>query len=151
MGLGMIALIAPLVHLYVKLTAPKIDNGTETYEKQCETLKSEDREQTISKLNSSVPTTVIQDAKHGDTYTVIANQNDNENVVKSEAVEPIIIEEPANVPSMDDYDNNDDAVTGIEKTDTALNDTPAKEVPFINDPLSKAFFDGLVEANFLAL
>src|SRR5574344_2718867 len=78
MVLGMIALIAPLVHLYYRITATQIDKGTETYEKQGEVLKSEDREQTISKLNASVPTAVIQDAKHGDTYIVIANQNVNE-------------------------------------------------------------------------
>lgn len=144
MILGMIALIAPLVHLYFKLTASK----TTTVRNANEVLKSEDREQTISKLNASVPTTVIQDAKHGDTI-VIANQNVNENAVKSETAEPVIIEEPVDVPSMDDTDNKDDADAEVETADTTSNDTSAKEAPFLNDPLSKAFFDGLVEANFL--
>ncbi len=114
MVLGMIALVTPLVHLYLKLTASKIEKMAEISEKQ-----GDEREQTVLNTNTSVPTTSSLD-----------------------------------VPDNTDEDNADDSdATTEDKTpesaDIPIDTTIPSDAPFIDDPLSKAFFDGLVEANFL--
>ncbi len=116
MVLGMIALVAPLVHLYFKLTSTKTEKATEISEKQ-----GDEREQTVLNTNTSVPTT--------STLDVPANENTDE----------------VNA-------NNNDETTEDEEPNSADSSTDAtipSDAPFVDDPLSKAFFDGLVEANFL--
>lgn len=111
MTLGMIALIAPLVHLYFKLTASKMKKVTGISKKQGEVLKNDVREQSILNSSSSVPTT------------------DDDNAA-------------------DDSDATTDD-EAVDSADTTIDTTIPSDAPFVDDPLSKAFFDGLVEANFL--
>lgn len=116
MVLGMIALIAPLVHLYLKLTASKIEKMAEISEKQ-----GDEREQTVLNTNTSVPTTSSLDVPDTD-------NTDEDNACDSDAT------------------TKDEA---IGSADTTIDATIPGDAPFVDDPLSKAFFDGLVEANFL--
>lgn len=121
MVLGMIALIAPLVHLYFKLTASKIEKMAEISEKQGSVLNNDEREQSILKPSLSVPTTSSLDVPNTDVDDD-CDTDDNEATTKDKA---------------------------SELADTTIDATIPCDAPFVDDLLSKAFFDGLVEANFL--
>src|SRR5574344_1056514 len=93
----------------------------EISEKQGSVLNNDEREQSILKPSLSVPTTSSLDVPNTDVDDD-CDTDDNEATTKDKA---------------------------SELADTTIDATIPCDAPFVDDLLSKAFFDGLVEANFL--
>lgn len=121
MVLGMTALIAPLVHLYFKVTAGKSERMIDAPQKQDSAAKTEHSEKKELNTDKHVPATSFPDIP-SDGASADTNTADRDATAEDAAP--------------DSADNSNNAAIPVD-------------APFIEDPLSKAFFDGLVEANFL--